>query len=320
MQELVSKRHKAKKEALAKGGIFIPLLFSFAARLEDIPLPQFLGDPTKIANAIRSVQSYYRLKGVTCYCDPTLEAEALGCELDWGTHPPRIIRRQPIDSDTKARAEKIAELGRIPTALEVVNILDSVLGDVILLAAITGPFTLARNLTDPGRSPEREALELALRVTLILIRRFGEIGLNVPLIREDQLPQGTDEAMQTVKSIYAPIWNTAKFYGMHPVLSAKNAYPSGQSLFQIADCATVSDLTGLNGNSAQRIAYALSVPSLTETREDIQSRLERDLPQPLLASGRIFMITTDEEIPLNTDAEALIKGMEAVQNYLDVGI
>ena len=50
-----------KKERLKRGRIFVPLIFSFGAALEDLPLEEFLGDPTKISNTLRLIQNYFQV-------------------------------------------------------------------------------------------------------------------------------------------------------------------------------------------------------------------------------------------------------------------
>lgn len=275
-------------------------------------------DPTKITNALRSLQGFYGLRGVTCYSDPTLEAEALGCELDWTDYPPQITKRPSIDSITKSRVDSIVESGRIPIVLEVIKRLNIMLSDVILLVTITGPLTLARYLSgDESSAPDREILNLAASVTLELTRSFGEAGLDIPLIREEQLQEWTDETIPSLKRIYAPIWNTARFYGMQPILSVKKAETDKiPYLYQVADCVTVNDSHLLSDKSVKRVAFTLPVDSLADSPEAIRTRLEKDLPESQLETGKIVIATTDEEIPLDIDREALIAGMKTVQAYV----
>lgn len=310
---------KGKEEALQRGGLFIPLIFSFAAKLQDTPLPQFLKDPTKIANALRTIRSYYQCQGVICYYDPTVEAEALGCELDWNTYPPEIKRRLPLDAELKSRVEKIAVLGRIPTALEVVRRLNVMLRDVILMATVTGPVTIACYLS--GQSAcrvNRELLDLASKATLNLTRGYGEVGLDILLVVEEEFPECTDEVVRTLKVLYSPIWNTAKFYGMEPVLMVKNIISeTPASVSGIADCLITRNLSLLTETPIRRIGYAIPVSSLVDPPSAIRSRLEMDLPPDQLKSGKILLITTDDEIPQNIDKESLIKGIRVIQDYVE---
>src|SRR5881275_3693651 len=70
--------------------LFVPLIFTLAAKLEDVPLSNFVVNPTKIANSLVAIYQRLRPDGVTCYFDLFLIAEALGCRLDWRTSPPAL--------------------------------------------------------------------------------------------------------------------------------------------------------------------------------------------------------------------------------------
>src|ERR1700680_857313 len=72
--------------------LFVPLIFTLAAKLEDVPLSNFVVNPTKIANSLAAIHQRLRLDGVTCYYDLFLVAEALGCQLDLSTSPPALER------------------------------------------------------------------------------------------------------------------------------------------------------------------------------------------------------------------------------------
>ena len=73
---------------LLKGNIppqpfFLPIIFSLGSKIEDVPLRDFLQNPTKIANSLRQIRNYLRCDELACYFDPYLEAEALGGKLEW---------------------------------------------------------------------------------------------------------------------------------------------------------------------------------------------------------------------------------------------
>src|SRR5271154_6975036 len=63
--------------------LFLPIVFSLGARIENVSLRNFLTNPTKISNALRQIRTHLRSDGITCYFDPYLEAESLGGVLDW---------------------------------------------------------------------------------------------------------------------------------------------------------------------------------------------------------------------------------------------
>ena len=47
----------------------MPLIFALAAKLEDVPLSNFVINPTKMANSVVAVYQRLRPDGVTCYFD-----------------------------------------------------------------------------------------------------------------------------------------------------------------------------------------------------------------------------------------------------------
>ncbi len=61
--------------------LFLPIVFSLGAKVENVPLGMFLRNPTKIASSLRQIRSHLRSDGVACYFDPYLEVEALGATL-----------------------------------------------------------------------------------------------------------------------------------------------------------------------------------------------------------------------------------------------
>src|SRR5215813_790750 len=74
-------------EELSRGNspprpLFVPMVFSLGAKLEDLPLASFLSNATKITNTARQIRTHLRADGFCCYFDPFLEVEALGATLD----------------------------------------------------------------------------------------------------------------------------------------------------------------------------------------------------------------------------------------------
>src|SRR5690348_14787786 len=65
--------------------LFLPIVFSSGARVENQALPAFLANPTKICSAQRQLRGALRTDGYSCYFDSFLEVEALGATLQWGT-------------------------------------------------------------------------------------------------------------------------------------------------------------------------------------------------------------------------------------------
>src|SRR6266849_3697215 len=134
--------------------LFLPIVFSLGARVENLPLRAFLGNPTKISNSLRRIRSHLRPDGVACYFDPNLEAEALGATLCWeeDDRQAKVQWSAPAGKgelpERLLSPEQAAKSGRVSVAVEVIRRLDTLLRDEsLLMAGVTGPFTLAARLT-----------------------------------------------------------------------------------------------------------------------------------------------------------------------------
>ena len=133
--------------------LFLPIVFSLGARIENISLRNFLTNPTKISNALRQIRTHLRSDGITCYFDPYLEAEALGGVLDWESDARRPSLRWPQPShdgelpEGLCAPDETAKRGRVPIAIEVIRRLKPLVrDDFLLVAGVTGPLTLAAQL------------------------------------------------------------------------------------------------------------------------------------------------------------------------------
>src|SRR5215831_8515381 len=62
--------------------LVVPIVFALGARVENLPLREFLTNPTKISNSLRQIRSRLKVDAVSCYFDPYLEVEALGGTLE----------------------------------------------------------------------------------------------------------------------------------------------------------------------------------------------------------------------------------------------
>jgi hypothetical protein len=212
--------------------LFLPIVFSLGARIENLPLRNFLSNPTKISNALRQIRTHLRSDSVTCYFDPLLEAEALGGALDWDAQGQRASLRWPQPGETGGlpgglrSPGEAAKAGRVPVAVEVIARLKPLVrGQSLLMAGVTGPFTLAALLTQTKdtngnleRVPDAAALDLAGEVTAAVARAFVEAGADAIFIHEQVLPLLTAETAAQWATRLATTINIIRFYEALPVL------------------------------------------------------------------------------------------------------
>jgi len=212
--------------------LFLPIVFSHAARIDNIPFRSFVANATKISNSLRQLRARLRSDGIACYSDPFLEAEALGATLDWGgddrpttIHWPGHMTKGELAGISGSSAEP-ASGGRVPIAIDVIRRLKATLrADCLLVASVTGPLTLAASLAQLDlkaalNSAEipASALDLATAVISGIASAFAEAGASVLMIREEFLPALSEEGFSDWTSRLAPTINIVRFYQALPVL------------------------------------------------------------------------------------------------------
>ena len=211
--------------------LFLPVIFTLAARLEDIPLPTFVRNPTKIANALTAIHRRLKTDGMTGYFDLSLVAEALGCELDWNATPPAIIapQRETLLTNIQLSPQELNNRGRIPVALEVIQRLTITLRNgPALLAALPGPLRLASQLfgqdfvarLSHDKSEAVDIFEMLTELLHHLAQAFCLVETHILLIDEEMVP---DPLWEQWESAMVASWNAMRFHGTLPVLRLRSA-------------------------------------------------------------------------------------------------
>lgn len=302
--------------------LFLPIVFSLGARIENLPLQSFLTNPTKITNALRQIRTHLRSDGVSCYFDSFLELEALGATLDWQASDKPSVRWPTNPNrgelpDGLRSPEELPKSGRVPVAVEVIRRLKSLLRDEpLLMAGISGPFTLAARLlqVDPNAALEvrasRNALELGSAAIASISTAFLEAGANIIFIREEMFPAA--DHLSDWTSLLATTINIVRFYGAIPVLllvtDSKNLEPILQ---QPSDCIVCPELQGntpeqcdaFENLAPAKLGIAIPVSANTPPVED-SANYEQDLCN-VISRFHPAIVTTAGDIPVTTDLKRL---------------
>jgi hypothetical protein len=304
--------------------LFLPIVFSHAAAIANLPLRIFLSNPTKIVNSLRQIRAHLRADGITCYFDPYLEAEALGAVLGWDAEgraePPRWP--QDVAGEPLASAAEPPTGGRVAVAIEVIKRLKiMVRDDCLLTAAVTGPFTLAAMLSQPGSGTLRRfdidasALDLAYAVASGIAKAFAEAGANVIFIREENLPAlSADECAEWASRLGATI-NIIRFYQSLPVLllTEQGAVRRNRDVISREpwNCLLCPAWGAMPGFQGAPIGVALDPESLRGDRSHLEA-----LTDSLRAttSGSPAIITTTSDVESAADVERLRELWENVRH------
>ena len=311
--------------------LFLPIVFSLGARIENLPLRNFLSNPTKISNALRQIRTHLRSDGVTCYFDPFLEVEALGGALDWDAQGQQASLRWPRPGKAGElpgglrSPDEAAKSGRVPVAVEVIARLKSLVsGPSLLTIGVTGPFTLAALLTHTNatngileRGPDAAAMDLAGEATAAFARSFVEAGAEVIFIREQVLPSLTPESAAEWSARLATTINIVRFYEALPVLlltcqdaAAANGSVIAGRAWDCVVCAETSSTppSGLGSYAAlgpSRLGVALP-PAVFESGDTNTEGAGRPVSSAIL-DLHPAVITTAGDVPASVDLKKLNK-------------
>jgi len=269
MAELQTPRQIVK--ALVRGQspprpLLLPVVFSLASRLENLPLRDFLTNPTKIVNALRQVRTALRVDGLMCYWDPFLEVEAIAGSAGWKTDSkmPAAEDSAAIDALRNAveAAGGISTMGRVPVALEVLRRLKVVLNDeTALMVRVTGPYALASQLTGAPK-PSRDLLLAAADITLSLIDAYLQAGADVVFLVESAAPLESSIKPEDWRAVLDPLFNAIRFFEALPVLFFEEEL-SAQKLSRIlgncGECAVCAELHAEKVQGWQGVARWLGI-------------------------------------------------------------
>ncbi|MBZ5664789.1 MAG: uroporphyrinogen decarboxylase family protein [Acidobacteriia bacterium] len=317
-------------ESLARP-LLLPVVFSLASRLESQPLRDFLKNPTKIANALRQIRSTLKIDGLTCYWDPFLEIEALGGNAEWKSDGSRTFTRPTaMDLDglrqTVEASGGISKMGRIRVAVEVLQRLKVMLKDEpALMVRVTGPHTLAAQLTAPSSpppdSPPDDVLEFAAEVTSSLVKGYLEAGADVVILTESTLPAKSPGDFERWRTLLDPVVNVIRFFEALPVVLFEDAVsPEELALVREEhswDCAICLPLQGGPASDWQGVApwLGMSMQGLDVARsEDEFGKWATSILETVSASHASFLTSSD--LPAASDLRSLAKNLSTIQGHL----
>lgn len=127
---------------------WVPFVGVHGGHLTGVDAEKYLKSTDEVVKGVSKAIDLYKPDGVPVVFDLQIEAEVLGCDLQWAPHNPPAVVSHPLANGKKLSDLKIPEItdGRIPVAVEATKLLHEKYPDVALYGLITGPFTLALHL------------------------------------------------------------------------------------------------------------------------------------------------------------------------------
>lgn len=129
---------------------WVPFAGVHAGLLCGYTATEVLQDPDKLFQALMEVNRLYTPNGQPVLFDLQVEAEILGCELQWADDCPPSVKSHPLEEDPTVPCEctlPTQQDGRLPMILDVMRRMKAAVGETTALyGLICGPFTLASHL------------------------------------------------------------------------------------------------------------------------------------------------------------------------------
>jgi uroporphyrinogen decarboxylase len=310
---------------------FIPWVCSFAAQLEQVQVKEMLSDPGLLSRSLLNAQKLFGYDAINNVFDPSLEAEACGCKIDYGEDGQLpIVTSHPLSDGATIADLDISNFdkrGRIPAVLEATERLKIIKGkEVAIIGFITGPLTLAKHLkgtsfeADWSQKPEDalKVISTAGTIGLKLCRLYCELGVDAVVIAEEMLGQANPGLYQALAAPLRSIWNVAKFYNVHSLILSKGCIesdvepilklrPDGVALAGDIDYSHLRDAA-----LKQNCCYARSIPGSALTGPETE--LKAFALESSSLRGKGLFLSTEWEVPYSTDVNNMHELMRIIRD------
>jgi uroporphyrinogen decarboxylase len=309
---------------------FIPWVCSFAAQLEQVSVEEMLSDPGLLSSSLLNAQELFGYDAIVNVFDTTLEAEACGCEIEWGEEGalPKVVSH-PLEEGATIESLDIANLekrGRIPTVMESTKRLKIIRGkQVAIIGMVTGPLTLASHLSGDSfldyfnlaSAEAANTLTATANITLKLSKHYCELGVDAVVVVDELLGSILPERYKSLAGPLKSIWNVTKFYGVNSLIltgvsdvnvvaSLFSLQPDGVVVSGDIDCNETRDMA-----VERKLCYGVGIPTSVFLGET--SGVADSVKQCLPPAGKGSFLSTEWDIPYATNVNAMHEVMSVVR-------
>lgn len=168
---------------------WVPFVGVHGGFLSGVDAETYLKSAEEIVKGVSKAIEKYNPDGIPVVFDLQIEAEILGCKLQWAPHNPPAVISHPLAegvsiSDLKIPSEND---GRISVVVEATKKLRAKYPNIALYGLITGPFTLALHLMGTDifmklfEAPEEviEVMEFCTKVGNKMAEYFMDAGCDI---------------------------------------------------------------------------------------------------------------------------------------------
>ena len=184
---------------------WVPFAGIHSGKLVGYSAKEVLQDEDKLVEALMAVNKIYRPDGQPIMFDLQVEAEILGCDLEWFDDTPPTVVSHPLSEakiiPCKCKFPK-EDSGRLPLILNAMKRMKEAVGDTTALyGLVCGPFTLASHLRgtdifldmfdDPDYS--KELINYCKDFLIEEIKLYVKAGMDVIAVVDPLVSQISDD-------------------------------------------------------------------------------------------------------------------------------
>jgi len=191
---------------------WVPFVGCHGGALIEQDAETYLKSGELMAQGVKEGIKRYNPDGIPVTFDLQIEAEALGCELQWAKENPPAVVKHVLNGKSLNDLNMIDEnSGRIPEVLKAIRILKQDMKDVALYGLVTGPFTLALHLKgtdifmDMFDQPDKvkELMAFSNKIAKQMARMYIKAGCEVIAMVDPMTSQISPEAFREFVTPFA---------------------------------------------------------------------------------------------------------------------
>jgi len=189
---------------------WVPFVGVHGAYLIGVDADQYLKSSALMVKGLTRAIELYKPDGIPVSFDLQLEAEILGCKLNWAKDNPPAVVSHPLAEGVLPGSLCLPteKDGRIPIVLETTRILRAQNPGIALYGLITGPFTLALHLLGTDifmklfEDPDyvMEVMDFCTRVAVAYSKMLIDAGCDVIAVVDPMTSQIDPKSFETYVS------------------------------------------------------------------------------------------------------------------------
>ena len=311
---------------------WVPFVGVHGGFLTGVDAETYLKSADEVVKGVSKAIDEYNPDGVPVVFDLQMEAEILGCKLQWAPHNPPAVISHPLAEGQLLHDLKIPSEndGRVRVALEATKQLRKKHPDIALYGLITGPFTLALHLMGTDifvklfEAPEEvtEVMKFCTKVGLKMSEYLIEAGCDVIAVVDpmtSQIDPLTFEAFVTphVSGIFSFVRETQKLssffvcgHAQQNIEAMCNCRPDNVSIDENIPLDYVKEIAlkkGISFGGNMKLTVVLLMGNEEDARENALECLD-------MAGKKGFILAPGCDLPMNTPPENLKAVSELVHD------